>query len=68
MFLSAGNLQCFFLVLCARCSLACFMCCYRSHGRGCEGSANSACGIVGLGEKKRKLKRLLCHILTTLFF
>lgn len=59
MLLSAGK---FFGV---RFSLACFVCCYRSHGCRGEGGTNSACGVVGLQgikkiNKKNGEKMLFC--------
>lgn len=47
------------VVFCVRRPLACFMYCYGGHGCGCEGRANSACGIVSLEEKTEEKKTQL---------
>lgn len=47
----------FLCVWCARRSLACYVCRYGSHGRGREGGAHSAGGVVGLEERERETER-----------
>lgn len=47
--------------VCVMCSLACFVCCGRSHSRGCERGRNSSCGVMSLRGEKEQDKSLKSH-------